>query len=75
MVQVPTLTKVTVDPLTWQTDVVSEAKLTGSPDVAVADTENGEVPNVCAASVLKVMVWLWRALVTVKLWLTLGAAL
>ena len=75
MVHVPALTKVTVEPLTWHTGVVSDAKLTGNPDDAVAVTENGEVPNVRVASAPKVMVWPWSALVTVKLWLTLGAAL
>ena len=36
IVQPPTLTKVTVLPLTVQTGVVDEAKVTGSPDDAVA---------------------------------------
>ena len=41
---VPTATKVTVVPDTVHTEVVVEAKLTASPDDAVALTVNGAVP-------------------------------
>jgi hypothetical protein len=72
MVQVPTATKVTVAPETVQTDWVVEAKLTASPDDAVAVTVNGALPNTLLDSAAKVMVWL--ACVTWKLWLTGVAA-
>ena len=44
--QVPVATNVTVLPLTVHTGVVSEAKLTGRPEDAVALTVNGGAPNV-----------------------------
>src|SRR5438445_4147884 len=68
MVQVPTATSVTVEPDTVQTEVVCELKLTGKPELAVALTVNGALPNNRFASAPKVMVWL--ACVTWKLWLT-----
>ena len=46
IVQVPALTRVTVDPLTVHTGVVSDAKLTGRPEDAVALMVNGAAPNV-----------------------------
>jgi len=47
---------VTVVALTVQTGVVREAKLTTSPDDAVALTVNGTAPNVLAPSALNVIV-------------------
>ena len=73
MVHVPTATRVTVVPDIVQMVVVSDLKLTASPELAVALTVNGAVPNVLLRSGPKVMVWL--AFVTVKLWLTFEAAL
>lgn len=56
MVQVPTATMVTVVPLTRQTFVVCELKLTVKPEVAVALTVNGAVPNVLGPSAANVIV-------------------
>ena len=75
IVQMPAATKVTVLPLTVQTGVVSDEKLTGSPDVAFAVSANGVPPSVLLAIDPKLIVWLIGAGVTVKLWSTLGAAL
>src|ERR1035437_5946676 len=72
MVQVPTETSVTVEPATVQTGAVSELKLTGRPDVAVALSANGAVPNARSESAPKVILWL--ACVTWKLWFTGVAA-
>ena len=44
IVQVPISSSVTVEPDTVQTDEVVEAKLTASPDEAVAVTVNGAAP-------------------------------
>ena len=55
---VPTATKVTVVPDTVHTEVVVEAKLTASPDEAVALTVNGAVPNASFVRAPNVMVWL-----------------
>ena len=44
IVQAPTLASVTVDPFTEHIVPVSEVKLTGSPDVAVAVTVNDPLP-------------------------------
>jgi hypothetical protein len=43
--QMPVETRITVFPETVQTAFVPEAKLTGSPELAVALTLNGAVPN------------------------------
>ena len=56
MVHVPTETRVTVAPLTVHTDAVSDEKLTGKPDDAVALTVNGAAPNVLLLKDAKVMV-------------------
>ena len=61
---VPAPTRVTVLPLTVQTPVVVEAKLTGSPDDAVADTVNGAAPNVLLPSLAKVIFWVASASAT-----------
>jgi hypothetical protein len=45
MVQVPTAARATVTPETVQTVVVDDAKLTASPEEAVALTVIGGVPN------------------------------
>jgi hypothetical protein len=55
MVQVPAATIVTVVLLSVQAEAVSDAKLTGSPDDAVALTAKGAAPNVFPASEVKVM--------------------
>ena len=56
MVHLPPATRVTVLPDTVQTEVVSDAKLTASPDVAVALTANGAVPMTRFASAPNVIV-------------------
>jgi NADPH-dependent 7-cyano-7-deazaguanine reductase QueF-like protein len=71
-VQVPTATKVTVDPDIVQIVEVCELKLTGKPEVAVAATANGAAPNATFESVPKLIVW--GAFVTLKLSLTGVAA-
>jgi hypothetical protein len=50
MVQVPTVTTLTVAPETVQTPVVVDAKLTGKPELADAFTANGATPNVWFAN-------------------------
>jgi hypothetical protein len=57
IVQVPRLTKVTVEPDTVHTEVVLELKVTGKPALLVADTENGAAPSGCPGSAAKLMVW------------------
>ena len=52
---VPAVTKVAFVPLTVQTLVVSEAKLTDKPELAVADSVSG-VPTVWAPGALNVIV-------------------
>ena len=47
--------KVAVVPLTVQTLVVCEVKLTGNPELAVATSVSG-VPTVCAPGLAKVIV-------------------
>jgi hypothetical protein len=56
IVQVPVATKVTLVPETVHTGVVSEEKLTGNPDDAVALTVNGEAASVRSASAVKLIV-------------------
>ena len=56
MLHVPVANRVTVAVLTVQTDRVVEAKLTASPELAVAPTVNGALPYVWAESAEKVMV-------------------
>ena len=68
----PTATGERVEPLTVHIAVVSEAKVTGRPEDALALSVDGTPTSVCASGG-KVMVWL--AGLTLKLWLTLGAAL
>jgi hypothetical protein len=72
MVQVPTATRVTVAVETLHTPVVSELKLTASPELAVALRVNGGVLSGWFESAPKVIVWL--AFDTVKLRLTGVAA-
>jgi hypothetical protein len=72
MVHVPTATNVTVPPDTVQTDEVVEAKLTAKPELAVALTAKGAVPNAWLDSAPNVIVWL--PAVTAKLSLTGVAA-
>ena len=57
-VQVPVATKVTVVPETVHTGVVSDEKLTGNPDDAVALTVNGDATSVRSASAPKLIDWL-----------------
>jgi len=64
MEQVPAVRKVAVVPLTVQTLVVVEAKLTVRPELAVAESVNG-VPTVCAPGLAKVIVCWVRAALTV----------
>ena len=75
MVHVPTATSVAVLPATVQTDVVSEAKLTGRLEDAVALSVKGALPSAIFESDPNVIVWLvWDGWVTWKLWLTGAAA-
>ena len=53
--QVPTLTGVTILPETVQTDGVVEAKITGKPELAVADNVSG-VPRLVPDGAMKLMV-------------------
>jgi hypothetical protein len=74
-VHVPTATSVAVVPDTVHTDEVSEAKLTGRPEDAVALRVKGALPSDIFESAPKVIVWLvWDCCVTWKLWLTGVAA-
>ncbi len=73
MLQVPEATNVAVVPDTVQTAVLLEAKLTASPEVAVAFKLSG-VPTCCALIVPKVMVCALGAAFTVKLCVTGVAA-
>jgi hypothetical protein len=75
MVHVPTATNVDLLPDTVHTDVVSEAKLTGKPEDAVALSVMGALPIAKFESAPKVIVWLVRGGgITWKLWLTGVAA-
>src|ERR1035437_1912891 len=67
MVQVPLTTNVAVVPLTVQTLVVVEAKVTARQELAVAASVSG-VPTVCVPGLAKVMVCVvFAAAFTVKL--------
>jgi hypothetical protein len=55
-VQVPTAASVTVDPATVHTEEVSDAKLTASPEDAVALIVNGAAPSVWFANPPNVIV-------------------
>ena len=57
IVQVPTLTSVTVVPNTVQTGAVCELKPTAKSDDALALTANGAIPSTRLESAPKVMVW------------------
>ena len=73
MVHVPVATSVTVVPLTVHFVGVVVENVTVSDDVAVALRRNGASASVLGASAPNVIVW--ATLVTLKLWLTVGAAL
>jgi hypothetical protein len=65
--QVPAMRNIAVVPLTVQTLVVVEVKLTGNPEVAVATSVSG-VPTVCEPGLAKVIVCARRPdALTVKL--------
>ena len=55
MLQVPVLSKVTVEPDTVQTDVVVEVMLTDNPELAVAATVKGAAPSTRSVSALNVI--------------------
>ena len=55
IVQVPAAIAVTVGPLTAHTDALSDAKVTASPDDAVATTLNGGVPYGWVEGAVKLM--------------------
>ena len=55
--QMPAPASVTVAPDTVQTDEVVEAKLTGSPEEAVALTVNGALPKARLERPPNVIVW------------------
>ena len=68
IVQVPEIpVRVTVVPETVQMLVVADAKVTASPEEAVALIENGGFVISLPASVLKVMVWFALLMVNVEL--------
>jgi hypothetical protein len=71
-VQVPTATKVTVDPDIVHTAVVWELRLTARPELAVAVTANGADAKVLFDNAPKLIAW--EAFVTLKLSLTGVAA-
>ena len=58
IVQMPAASKVSVLPLTVQTEDVVDTNSTGRPDVALADSAGGVLPSVCVAGAVKLMVWL-----------------
>jgi hypothetical protein len=70
-VHVPADRRFTVVPDTVQIPVDREVKLTASPDDALA-LRVSAAPTVCPGGTPKLIVWLSG--VTVKLWLTDGAA-
>jgi len=72
-VQVPAATRVTVEPDTVHTAVVVEPNVTGSPELAVAETVNGGSLAARFGSGWKSMVWL--PLKTVKVCAICGAGL
>jgi hypothetical protein len=69
---VPAALIATVLPLTVHTVGVVDAKVTASPEEAVASTVKGATPNAELAMAPNVIVWL--ALAIVKLWLIAAAA-
>lgn len=71
--QSPVLRNVTTDPEMLQLPFGTIVNVTGRPEVAVALTVS-VVPTVCAAIVLKVMVWAFKAALTVKVCEIDGAA-
>ena len=71
--QEPGATSVTVLPETVQTPAVVEAKLTGSPELAVATRMNGAAPMATLPGARKVIVWV-AAVAIVKVWITGVAA-
>lgn len=56
MVQVPALMIVTVEPDTVQIVAVVDVKAIANPEVAVAETVNGALPNVLPASAVNEIV-------------------
>ena len=72
IVQVPGATMVTVFPPVVQTLVVSEAKVTGSPDVAVAESANRATPKVTFAMAANVIVCVPADMVTLNDCVALG---
>src|SRR5436190_2075035 len=73
IVHVPVATNVTVVPLTVHFVGVVVEKVTSRPEVDDALTLNGASASVLLDNAPNVIVW--SSLVTVKLWLTVGAAL
>jgi hypothetical protein len=61
----PTPASVTVTPVTVHTGAVVEAKLTANPELALALTGNGPVPNAWLNKLPNAIVWL--SAVTAKL--------
>ena len=72
IVQVPADAMVTTLPRTVHTDLVDEAKLTGSPELAVAPMVNGAVPYVRPGSGAKSIVWLASAAIAGAAWNTVA---
>ena len=66
MVHRPAPIIVTVEPVTVQTKGVAEVNVTANPELAVADTANGDTPKVCPARGAKVIVCVWMLLDTVN---------
>ncbi len=75
MLHWPTASSVTVLPVTAQTAGVVLAKLTASPDDAVADKLNGGSSGRLSGNGPKSIVWDCSAVSTMKVRTTFGAAL
>ena len=73
MMQFPAVTPVTVPPLTVQTPVVWEVKVTGLPEAPPAALTVPVPPTTTGGAVPKVIVWLPRPIE--KFWVTWVAGL
>src|SRR5260221_3919977 len=72
MVHVPVASIVTFAPETVQTFDVVELNVTTRPEVAVAVSASGMVESACEPGLVKLIVWLALATVSVNDWVALG---
>src|SRR5258706_7670829 len=72
MVHVPVAIIVTFAPETVQTFDVVELNVTTRPEVAVAVSASGMVESACEPGLVKLIVWLALATVSVNDWVALG---